>query len=146
MTRISFIPDTGSTVKLVETSRDWMQHDIRLNHKRVIQPLNPINAPYGSGIDRGLRRNILTFKVSRGVNDAGVQFADAEEALLHLIDHPQALPSHGVVQMDIQGSKTNATRYLLDAFPEVIEVRDENGVTLGWQYQFTGGAFVSKYP
>jgi hypothetical protein len=141
MIRFTYIPDApAQPIVLSQTSRDWMECDVRLNHRRIHQAADFFRAPYGSGFDRGNWRNVLSFRTWRGVDTSGVNFVDAEAALLQLLDHPQSLPAHGTLKIDVIGALTNATRYLLDCMPQVIEVRDDVGVTLAWQYTFTGGA------
>ena len=80
------------------------------------------------------------------MDDSAAAFPDTEAGLLFLIDHPQALPAKGTLKIELSGPTTKATRYLLDALPESVAVTGEVGVTLGWQYNFKGGAFVKSIP
>jgi hypothetical protein len=143
----TYMPDApAAAIVLSQTGRDWMESDVQLNHRRLHQAVDFFRAPYGTGYDRGNWRNRLSFKVWRGLAEGGAPFVDAEAAMLQLLDHPQSLPGHGVLKIEIQGATTRATRFLLDCLPEVVEVRDGVGITLAWQYTFTGGQLVPTLP
>ena len=131
---------------LCESSRSLAEHNITLNHRRVNQVSDLLRADYAAGFDRGNRRNVFSFEVTRAVDDKGIEFADAEAALLYALDHPQNLPSGGTLEIFLQGRLTTAKRWLDNALIEATDLTEPMGVALKWRYTFNGGELLKDEP
>jgi hypothetical protein len=91
-------------------------------------------------------RNLLSFDVRRDSDYTPAKFPDPEGALLFALGHPAVLPGTGILQIQLAGVSTTATRWLLNCSLDVLSLSDWLGVAPLFQYTFNGGQITATNP
>jgi hypothetical protein len=153
MLTLTFVP-TGAAVSaglvLCNTSRSLAELNVRFNHKRVISVDNLATA-LGAGTaafaqDFANWRHTLALTVRRNVDFTGATFPDPEGALVFALQQPNAFPASGILQIQLQGTTTTTTLWLLNTAVEAIALADWLGVAPSFDYTFNGGLITNTNP
>lgn len=135
---------------LCETSRSLAEIDVQWNHSRMIQ-IDQLATTLGSGVgsygrDFANWRNVLGLTVRREKSLASATFADAEAAMLFMLDHPADFPGAGTLKLELTGGTTSATRYLLNAMVQDIQMVEWLGIAPAIRYTFSCGLISASSP
>lgn len=153
MFTLTFIP-TGATVAdglvLCNTTRSLAELNVRFNHRRVVA-VEQLAVALGSGTaalaqDFANWRHTLALTVRRNVDFTGVTFPDPEGALAFALLQPNSFPATGVLQLQLQGTSTNTTLWLLNTVVDAIALADWLGVAPSFDYTFNGGLITATSP
>lgn len=156
MLTLTFIPDgalVADGLVLCQTSRSLAELNVRVNHKRVISVEN-LAQVLGSGQaglaqDFGNWRMTFGLTVRRGVDftaPAPKAFADPEAALAFALQQPTSFSGTGILQIDLKGTTTNTTLWLLNVAVEGIGLAEWLGVAPKFDYNFNGGLITANSP
>jgi len=154
MLALTFFPDgtTTSSLLLCNTSRSLTELDVKFNHRRVLT-IEHLATVLGSGRaglaqDFANHRHTLSLKVRRSVDFSAtpVPFADPEAALLFALDQPALFTTTGALKIQVTGTTTNATRWLLNCGVERIQLADWLGIAPAFAYTFNGGLITATAP
>ena len=74
------------------------------------------------------------------------KFPDPEGALVFALDHPNHLPGTGILQINLAGVATTATRWLLNCTLDVLDMPDWLGTAPLFKYTFNGGQIAATSP
>jgi hypothetical protein len=144
----TFYPDSapGSPVVLCNTSRSLTEMNVTLNQRRLTEHVQGYGAAFDLAIDRGNVRNLLSFDVRRDSDYTPAKFPDPEAALLFALGHAAVLPGTGILQIQLAGVTTNATRWLLNCSLDVLDLSDWLGVAPLFKYTINGGQITAVSP
>ena len=154
MLTLTYAPDGTSSwsaaIVLCNTSRSITELDVKFNHKRVIS-VEQIATTLGSSVaalaqDFANQRNTLSLKVRRGVDFTSTAFPDPEGALYFALNQPASFPSTGTLMIQLVGTTTNKTLYLLNCGVESINLADWLGSAPAFDYTFNGGLITTTSP
>lgn len=153
MFTLTFIPSGLSVADglvLCNTSRSLAELNVRFNHRRVMA-VEPLATALGAGTaalaqDFANWRHTLALTVRRNVDFAGVTFPDPEGALAFALQQPSSFPTTGVLQLQLQGTRTNLTLWLLNTAVESMVLADWLGVAPSFDYTFNGGLITATSP
>lgn len=133
-------------VLLCNSTRSLAEHNIRLNHRRVIEVVDFVRADFGTGFYRGNRRNTLSFDVRRDVDLDSKPFRDPEEAFVFALDHGDAFDAEGLIRLTLAGPKSSAIRWMQNAFVESSDLSQVLGVANAYSYTINAGAILKAKP
>lgn len=144
----TFYPDADPSkpVVLCNTSRSLTEMNVTLNQRRLTEHVQGYGAAFDTAIDRGNLRNVIAFEVRRDSDYTPAKFPDPEGALVFALDHPNYLPGTGILQIALAGVTTNATRWLLNASLDVLEMPNWLGIAPLFKYTFNGGQITNTSP
>ncbi len=120
--------------------------NVTLNHRRLTEHVPGYGAAFDLAIDRGNKRNRMSFDVRRDADYTPAKFPDPEGALVFALDHPNYLPGTGTLKLSLAGVTTTATRWLLNCHLEVLDMPDWLGTAPLFKYTFNGGAITATAP
>ena len=135
---------------LCNTSRSLAELEVKFNHKRQITVEQLAQAISGGGaglaLDMGNVRHTLSLKVRRALDFTSAAFPDPEGALAFALTQPQSFPTTGCLRLQLVGTTTNTTLYLLNVGVEGINLADWLGEAPAFEYQFNGGLISNTSP
>ncbi len=152
MLTISYAPDGasswsgGGVIVLVQTSRSLAELDVKFNHKRLIQTEQGFGAAAAAFFDKANAQNALSLKVRRGVDFTSAPFPDPEGALAFALQQPASFPSTGCLRIQMVGTTTNQTLYMLNASVGALSLADWLGNAPAFDYVFNGGIITATSP
>lgn len=154
MLTLTYAPDgTGSWssgIVLCNTSRSITELDVKFNHRRQIA-IEQLATALGSGTaalaqDFGNWRNTLSLRVRRSQDFSANTFADPEAALAFTLNQPANFTTTGSLRIQLVGTTTNTTLFLLNCAVEAINLDDWLGIGPAFQYTFNGGLISTSDP
>ena len=135
---------------LCDSSRSYAEIDLAWNHQRatdiaqIATVLGASAAAYGR--DFANWRNTLALTCRREKNLSGTAFADYEAALVFALEHPADFAGAGTLKLEMVGTTTNQTRYLLNVVLQDLQLVDPLGIAPAFRYTFNGGLISSSSP
>lgn len=158
MLTLTFAPDGASGWSdaacriLCNTSRSIAELGVEFNHQRSVS-IEQLAQALGSGNaalaqDLGNWRNVLSLRVRRDKDFSSAAFADPEAALLFALDQPAEFATSGALRIQLVGTTTNATRYLLNVAVQAIQLPAAGwlGIAPEFHYTFNGGLISTSSP
>jgi hypothetical protein len=113
---------------------------LRFRVNRNIQVQEIFRADQVSTFDRGNRKTVATFEITR-------TFPTQDEADVYVLEHEETVPSSGLVSFTaFHANGQKVVRYLAGGKLESHELIEQIGVTTRHQYTITGGLIQQAQP
>lgn len=137
--KLTITDAAGKVAVLAEDGTDLARSGFSCNGQRAVDVQGRLRADFVAIFDRNNRVKNITFQTQK-------VHTDAFDAILFAIDHDDAVPTQGLIELEISDGERFSSRWFPNAAVTVVNIPRQHGASTWQQYQIVAGQTLTKNP